>query len=110
MPLHELIAPTEAPRLDVLIATHLEISRNQAATLIANGRVMVEGRRERASYKADEGERIVIDVPPPVGREVLGEDIPLQVAYEDEDVLVVDKAAGMVVHPAPGNWSGTLVN
>jgi 23S rRNA pseudouridine1911/1915/1917 synthase len=51
-----------------------------------------------------------VEIPPPVSRPVVAEDIPLVVAYEDDDVLVVDKPAGMVVHPAPGNWSGTLVN
>ena len=107
---HELIAPNDAPRLDVLVAGHLDISRNQAATLIANGRVVVDGRREKASYRARAGERVVVTVPAPPSRIVAAEDIPLSIVYEDEDVLVVDKAAGMVVHPAPGNWSGTLVN
>ncbi len=107
---HELTAPNDAPRLDVLVAAHLDISRNQAATLIANGRVVVDGRRERASYRARAGERIAVTVPPPASRAVIAESIPLNVVYEDDDVLVVDKAAGMVVHPAPGNWSGTLVN
>jgi 23S rRNA pseudouridine1911/1915/1917 synthase len=108
--MHELTAPDDAPRLDLLVASRLALSRNQAATLIAGGRVTVEGRRERASYRARAGERIVVAMPPPRAREVLGEDIPLRVAYEDEDVLVIDKPAGMVVHPAPGNWTGTLVN
>jgi len=107
---HSIDAPDEAPRLDVLVATHLDISRNQAATLIAEGHVLVAGRRERASYRARAGEQVTVEVPPSPGREVHGEDIPLDVVYEDDDVLVVDKAAGMVVHPAPGNWSGTLVN
>jgi 23S rRNA pseudouridine1911/1915/1917 synthase len=107
---HTIDAPDDAPRLDVLVATHLDISRNQAATLIAEGHVLVAGRRERASYRARTGERVTVEVPPAPGREVLAEDIPLAVVYEDDDVLVVDKAAGMVVHPAPGNWSGTLVN
>ena len=107
---HAIEAQDDAPRLDVLVAMHLDISRNQAATLIAEGRVLVAGRREKASYRARTGEQVTVDVPPPVGREVLGEDIPLNVAYEDDDLLVVDKPAGMVVHPAPGNWSGTLVN
>jgi 23S rRNA pseudouridine1911/1915/1917 synthase len=108
--MHDLIAPEEAPRLDLFVAAQLELSRNQAATLIAEGRVLVEGRRERASYKARPGERIAVEIPPPVGRDVLPEDIPLAIVYEDDDVLVVDKPAGMVVHPAPGNWTGTLVN
>ncbi|MGE5100023.1 MAG: RluA family pseudouridine synthase [Deltaproteobacteria bacterium] len=107
---HRIDAPDAAPRLDVLVATQLDISRNQAATLIAEGHVLVGGRRERASYRARAGEQISVEVPPTPGREVLGEDIPLSVVYEDDDLLVVDKPAGMVVHPAPGNWSGTLVN
>ena len=106
----ELSAPNDAPRLDILIAGQLDLSRNQAATLIASGRVSVDGRREKASYRARAGERIVVAIPAAQTREVLAEAIPLDVVYEDDDVLVVDKPAGMVVHPAPGNWSGTLVN
>jgi 23S rRNA pseudouridine1911/1915/1917 synthase len=107
---HELAAPSGSPRLDLFIAGALDLSRTQAATLIANGRVTVEGRPERASYRPVEGERVVVEIPPPVSRPVVAEAIPLTIVYEDDDVLVVDKPAGMVVHPAPGNWSGTLVN
>jgi 23S rRNA pseudouridine1911/1915/1917 synthase len=107
---HELVAGAGAARLDLFVASALDISRTSAATLIAIGRVLVEGRAERASYRPVEGERIVVDIPSPTARPVVGEDIPLVVAFEDDDVLVVDKPAGMVVHPAPGNWSGTLVN
>jgi len=103
-------APADAPRLDVLLSQRLDISRNNAATLIANGHVLVDGRREKASYRAREGEAIDVSPPSPPTREVLGEDIPLDIRFEDDDVLVIDKPAGMVVHPAPGNWSGTLVN
>jgi 23S rRNA pseudouridine1911/1915/1917 synthase len=107
---HSIVAPEDAPRLDLLVAGTADISRNAAATLIANGHVLVDGRREKASYKPRAGESIVIEIPPPRGIEVEGEDIPLDVVFEDEHLLVVDKAAGMVVHPAPGNWTGTLVN
>ena len=107
---HDFVAPNGAPRLDLLVARELDISRNQAATLIANGRVNVEGRRERASYRAAPGEHVAVSVPPPRGRTVEAESIPLVITYEDDDVLVVDKPAGMVVHPAPGHWTGTLVN
>jgi 23S rRNA pseudouridine1911/1915/1917 synthase len=105
-----LVAPTDAARLDVLIARRLDISRNQAATLIAADRVRVAGRKEKASYRPVEGEEVVVEVPPPAEHPVLAEDIPLNVVFEDEHLLVVDKPAGMVVHPAPGHWSGTLVN
>ncbi len=107
---HELVAADAAPRLDLFVAGSLGLSRTQAATLIATGRVTVEGRVERASYRATAGERVIVDIPAPTTRPVIGEEIPLVVAYEDDDVLVVDKPAGMVVHPAPGNWTGTLVN
>ena len=103
-------APADAPRLDVLLSQQLDISRNQAATLIANGHVLVAGRREKASYRAAAGEEIAFTIPAPTSRDVLGEQIPLSVKYEDEDVVVIDKPPGMVVHPAPGNWTGTLVN
>src|SRR5690606_4242341 len=86
------------------------LSRTQAATLIANGGVHVNGEREKASLRAEPGSTIVVEIPVPAGREVTPEQIALRVVYEDDDILVVDKAAGMVVHPAPGNWSGTLVN
>ena len=92
------------------MAQQADLSRNQAATLIANGNVTVNGKREKASYRAVRGDVVVIEPPQPVSREIAGENIPLVVAYEDEFLLVVDKPAGMVVHPAPGNWSGTLVN
>ena len=107
---HDLVAAAGAARLDLFVASSLDISRTAAATLIANGRVLVEGRPERASYRPAAGERVVVEIPAPTARPVVAEDIPLVVAYEDDDVLVVDKPAGMVVHPAPGNWSGTLVN
>ncbi|MFL5582867.1 MAG: RluA family pseudouridine synthase [Gemmatimonadaceae bacterium] len=97
-------------RLDALVAARLDLSRTQAATLIANGHVTVGGRRERASYRAAPHERVSVFVPPPPGREIVPEQIPVPVAYEDDDLIVVDKPAGMVVHPAPGNWTGTLVN
>jgi 23S rRNA pseudouridine1911/1915/1917 synthase len=107
---HEIVAGENAPRLDLLVAGALDLSRNHAATLIAEGRVLVDGRREKASYRPRAGEQIAVDIPPPPGREVIPEDIPLSVVFEDDDVMVVDKPAGMVVHPAPGNWTGTLVN
>ena len=102
-------------RLDLLIASRLGVSRTQAATLIATNAVTVSApgtppRNERASYRPRLGEVINVIVPPAPSREVLAEDIPLAVVHEDEHLLVVDKPPGMVVHPAPGNWSGTLVN
>ena len=107
---HDLLVAEGDARLDLFVATALDISRTAAATLIATGCVRVEGRAERASYRTVSGERVQVEIAPPTARSVEAESIALAIAYEDEDVLVVDKAAGMVVHPAPGNWSGTLVN
>jgi 23S rRNA pseudouridine1911/1915/1917 synthase len=107
---HEFTAPGDGQRLDLLVAAALDLSRNQSATLIADGRVLVGGRREKASYRPAAGERVTVEIPPRQGIAVEGEDIPLDIVYEDDDLLVVNKAAGMVVHPAPGNWTGTLVN
>lgn len=97
-------------RLDLLVARHGAFSRTQAATLIANGHVLVNGAPQRASYRGEAVDQVVVQVPPPPGRDIVPEQIPLDIVYEDEHLLVVDKAAGMVVHPAPGNWTGTLVN
>ena len=107
-----LVEDSEASgsRLDLFVARSADLSRTQAATLIANGHVTVDGRREKASYRVQTGENVGVEIPPPTSREVLSEAIQLNVVFEDDDVLVVDKPAGMVVHPAPGHWSGTLVN
>jgi 23S rRNA pseudouridine1911/1915/1917 synthase len=72
--------------------------------------VRVDGRQEKASYRTETGEVVRVEIPQVEKRTISGEDIPVAVVYEDEALLVVDKPAGMVVHPAPGNWSGTLVN
>ncbi len=72
--------------------------------------MLIDGRREKASYRPETGEVVRVEIPQPEKRTISGEDIPVSVVYEDESLMVVDKPAGMVVHPAPGNWSGTLVN
>lgn len=96
-------------RLDLIVSRGCELSRAQAATLIANGSVTVEVRPRKRRI-AVRWTRSSCGMPPPPGRDVIAESIPLSVAYEDDSILVIDKAAGMVVHPAPGNWTGTLVN
>jgi 23S rRNA pseudouridine1911/1915/1917 synthase len=102
---------SDAPqRLDLLVAARLDLSRTRAATLIATGAVTVNGSAEKAAYHPVTGDAVRVELPPPESRPIVGEQIPLSIVYEDEYLLVVDKAAGMVVHPAPGNWTGTLVN
>lgn len=78
--------------------------------MIATGAVTVNQRREKAAYRTELGDQIQVVIPDPEKREIAGESIPLDIVYEDEHLLVLDKPAGMVVHPAPGNWTGTLVN
>ncbi len=97
-------------RLDLLVASQLQTSRTQAATWIAEGRVTVNGGREKAAYRPIAGDEVTVEVPPPVSRAIVPQDLPLNVVYEDEELLVLDKAAGMVVHPAPGHWEGTVVH
>ncbi len=97
-------------RLDLVVARQCETSRTQAATLIANGLVTVNEKALKASYRTESGDRVEVIVPAPTGRDIIPEQIPLNVVYEDDHLVVIDKPAGMVVHPAPGNWTGTLVN
>ncbi len=72
--------------------------------------MLVDGRRQKASFRAEDGSEVVVELPDASVRTVAGENIPLTIVFEDDELLVVDKPAGMVVHPAPGNWTGTLVN
>jgi 23S rRNA pseudouridine1911/1915/1917 synthase len=105
------VSTPESVRLDVLVARELDLSRTQAATLIASGAVEVDGRREKASYRPVVGDQVTVRATStPAVRAVEPEQIELSISWEDDHLLVVDKPAGMVVHPAPGNWSGTLVN
>jgi len=98
-------------RLDKYVAQQLpELSRSYLQQLIEQGNVLVDGQVRRAAFKVTPGETVVVNVPPPVAIEVEAENIPLDIVYEDEDIIVINKPAGMVVHPAPGHASGTLVN
>ena len=97
-------------RVDVFLARALGVSRGAAKRLLDSGAATVDGRAVRASHILREGERVAAEPPPPTPSEVAAEPIPLSVVYEDEDLLVIDKPRGMVVHPAPGSPSGTLVN
>lgn len=98
-------------RLDKYISENIsDISRSYAAVLAKDGLIECEGKALDKNYKIKGGELIRIWVPEPEPQEVEAEDIPLNIIYEDSDLLVVNKPQGMVVHPAPGNYSGTLVN
>ncbi len=105
-----LTAPCEG-RLDVLVAELMNISRSQAARWIAQGRCQVEGVIAlKAGQVVRAGAALAVDPPDLEEPDVTGEDIPLEILYEDDDLAVVVKPSGMVTHPAAGNESGTLVN
>ena len=100
----------QASRLDKFISEETDISRSMAAKLISDGMVTVNGRAVNKSASLKEGDEITVVVPPPEILSAEPENIPLDIIYEDDDLLVVNKPKGMVVHPAVGNTSGTLVN
>jgi 23S rRNA pseudouridine1911/1915/1917 synthase len=100
----------DADRLDRYLADRLGMSRSRIVALIQQGRVHVDGRPGKKSEALTSGQRVEIEVPPPEPLEAQPEDIPLEIVYEDEALLVVNKPAGLVVHPAPGHPTGTLVN
>ena len=110
---HSLIVPEAASgqRLDAFLASQLPgQSRSSLQRLIENGQVLLDGKQPRSSCKLDVGQQVLVTVPPPVPTTPLAEAIPLKVVYEDHDLIVIDKAAGMTVHPGAGVDSGTLVN
>lgn len=99
-------------RLDkAILEKYPDFSRSRIEGLIKSGFVSVNGAEAvKAGMKVSEEDEIEVEIPPPVPAIPEPEDIPLKIVYEDEDVIVVDKPAGMVVHPAPGHFTGTLVN
>lgn len=98
-------------RLDKYITSFVQnASRNKVQKAIKDGHVLVNGKLEKSSYIMQPGDKIEISLPKPPAPEAKPEDIPINIVYEDEELLVVNKEAGMVVHPAFGNWSGTMVN
>ena len=98
-------------RLDLFLVRRLpDLSRSYAQRLIVDGQVTVDGTARKANYKLRGGEEIVCTMPPAEEIEICAEDIPLDILYEDADIIVVNKARGMVVHPAAGIYAGTLVN
>jgi len=106
-----LLVEEDGGRLDSFIAEALpELSRTAVQRLIDAGDVMVNGAVSRSSYKVRRGDTVVVHVPPAQPVKLSPEALPLDILYEDADILVVNKAAGMVVHPGAGHYSGTLVN
>lgn len=105
-------AESAKTRIDKYITENLgeDVSRSQVQLWITDGHVFVNEGPVKSNYKVSQGDRILLKIPEPSAVEIIPEDIPLEIAYEDADVIVVNKPRGMVVHPAPGHSSGTLVN
>ncbi len=98
-------------RLDLFLAgKELNLSRSRIQKLIEEGKITVQDKKVKSHYKIKGDEKIVIEIPPPEKLSLEPQDIPLDIIYEDKDLLVVNKPAGMVVHPAAGNYKNTLVN
>lgn len=99
-------------RLDKFLAVELEqvLSRSAVQRLIEEGRVVVSGKKQKASYKVQSGDLIDVEIPPRPVYEITAEKLPLEIYFEDEDLILLEKPAGMVSHPAVGHWTGTLVN
>lgn len=105
------VAGSDYERLDKALAENLpDVSRSRLQRLIAEGRVTVDGASARQSSRLRAGQRVVVVIPEPAPGQLLPQDIPLSVVYQDNDILVVDKPAGLTVHPAPGHPDRTLVN
>lgn len=109
----EIQVPPDQPpqRLDLFLGRHCpDLSRSRIQGLIRAGAVRVNGQPTRASYQIRPDDTIALNLPAPTELSVAPEDIPLDVIFEDEDLLVLNKGPGLTVHPAPGFWQGTLVN
>jgi len=107
-----VVSPGKKPeRLDVFLTGHVEnATRNKVQRAIKEGAVLVDGKRVRVSHQVSPGEIIHVTLPRPPPQQALPEPLPLEILYEDDQLLVVNKPAGMVTHPAYGNYTGTLVN
>lgn len=111
MPTLEFVCEAGGTRLDVFVAAFApDVSRSRAGELCSSGAVTVNGAKKSKSFSLRPGDRVVIDLPEPQNCEAQPENIPLDIVFEDEYLLVVEKPKGMVVHPAPGSETGTLVN
>lgn len=106
-----VIDEEEGDRLDVYLSAQLgDMSRSYIQKIIKENKVKVNDKVEKAKYLVKEDDKVIIEIPAPKLLEVTPQDIPIDIVYEDSDVLIINKPQDMVVHPAPGNYEGTLVN
>lgn len=108
--MEKIVVDIENMRLDTYIASKYDISRTMVQKLIEEGNVLVNEKEKKISYKVQIGDNIKINIPKPQETNIKPENIPIEIVYEDNDIIVVNKPKGMVVHPANGNSDGTLVN
>lgn len=106
----KLICAENGIRLDRFMAENADMTRSRAAQLCDEGKITVNSKAAKKNLLLKEGDLVETEIPAPVEIDALPEDLPLKIIYEDDDLLIVDKPQGMVVHPAAGNYSGTLVN
>ncbi len=110
MEILEFVVAESGNRLDKFLADNSSLSRSAASQLIEDGKVTVNGKTAAKSIKLKQGDVVEAEIPEPTELDVTAENIPLEIVFEDDDLLVVNKPKDMVVHPAPGNYTGTLVN
>ena len=110
MEILEFVVNESGIRLDKFLSDNSSLSRSAASQLIEDGKVTVNSKTAAKSIKLKQGDVVSAEIPEPTELDVTAENIPLEIVYEDDDLLVVNKPKDMVVHPAPGNYTGTLVN
>ncbi|MBR4116627.1 MAG: RluA family pseudouridine synthase [Clostridia bacterium] len=108
--IQEVYLDSARVRIDVFVSAIAEVTRSRAANLIADGCVLLNGKTATKSDKLQSGDIVNVTIPEPVSYDIVPQNLNLDIVYEDDDLLVVNKPKGMVVHPAAGNFEGTLVN
>ena len=108
--INEIYSQSERQRIDQFVSLLADVTRSRAAKLISDGCVKINGKIASKSDKLQFGDEVLVELPDPIEYDILPQDLNLQIVYEDDDLLVVNKPKGMVVHPAAGNFENTLVN
>lgn len=109
--LEKFVVKESGKRLDIVITENVQnITRAMVQKLINSNNILVNGKKEKSSYKSKVGDTVTVNIPKPSNSQIKAQDIPVPIIYEDDDIIVVNKPKGMVVHPANGNPDGTLVN